>query len=95
MITWFKKLFQGNTSAPSTAQEWVDYKGYRIAPTPRPENGQYRVAGIIEMVAEPVQQHQFVRADLIPSLTEAEQISLLKAKTMIDQLGPRLFSDSI
>lgn len=71
--------------------EWHDYKGFRIAASPKAEGSQYRVAGVIEKDGDPVQQHSFVRADLIPNLEEATTFSLKKAELMIDQLGDGVF----
>lgn len=97
MLKWLKTVLQGgsDSSEKSAILQWTEYKDCRIAALPKAEGGQYRVAGIIETITDPVQRHEFVRADLIPTLSEAEQISLMKAKTMIDQLGSRLFTDSI
>lgn len=95
MFAWLKSVLQGSSQPVKAASlQWTEYKEYRIAAVPRPESGQYRVAGIIETTAEPIQRHEFVRADLIPALAEAEQITLMKAKSMIDQLGSRLFAES-
>lgn len=90
MFGWFKK-----DKAVKTAQiEWEEYKGFRIAATPLPEGGQFRVSGRIEKgEGEEIQSHTFHRADLIPTKEEAETFSLMKAKLMVDQLGDRLFQE--
>jgi hypothetical protein len=92
MFGWFKKK---DSPKKEPALEWVEYKGFRLAASPMPENGQFRVAGRIEKgEGESLQQHQFVRADLIPSEKEAHEFSLNKGRMMIDQLGDRLFDNA-
>jgi hypothetical protein len=90
MFGWFKK----SGAKKSVEPDWIEYKGFRIAATPKSEGGQHRVGGRIEKgEAESLKSHSFVRADLIPSLNEANDISLMKARLMVDQLGDRLFSE--
>lgn len=88
MFGWFKK----QTQKPAPAPEWTEYKGYRLAATPIPEGGQFRVSGQIEKgEGDALQTHTFVRADLIASEQEAKDFSLKKGQLMIDQLGDRVF----
>lgn len=90
MFGWFKK----NKSERTVTLEWEEYKGFRVAASPVPENGQYRISGQIEKgEGESIQSHTFYRADLIPSEDEAKHFSLMKAKLMVDQLGDRIFTD--
>ena len=91
MFGWFK-----SKKASKEAQlEWETYRGFRIAPTPSAEGGQYRVGGKIEKgEGEATRSYSFVRADLIPSKDEADSISLMKAKLMVDQLGDGLFDEA-
>jgi hypothetical protein len=71
----------------------VEYKGYRIRPTPYRANAHYQTAGIIEKdTPEGVKEHRFVRADTYPSKEDAAAFSITKAKQMIDLQGDRIFA---
>ena len=92
-MSWISKLFGGGTGhqAPQSADP-VEYKGFRIIAEPMNENGQYRLAGWIELDANgETRKHHFIRADLLRAQDEAEEASVNKAKQMIDQLGQSLF----
>ncbi len=79
----------GGSDEPIAA---VEYKGYRIRPTPYRTNGQYQTAGIIEKAsAEGVKEHRFVRADTHQSKEDAIDFAISKAKQIIDLQGDRLF----
>jgi hypothetical protein len=70
----------------------VEYKGYRIRPTPYPSNGQYQTAGVIEKDApDGMKEHRFVRADTRPSRDDAIEFTISKAKQIIDMQGDRMF----
>ena len=92
MFGWLKK----NKEKVVATIDWEDYKGFRIAATPINEGGQYRVSGVIEHDQEemPPKRHTFVRADLIPQEEEANRISLLKARLMVDQQGAGVFEEA-
>ena len=76
-----------------TAVDPVEYKGYRIRPTPFREGGQIQTAGVIEKDTDAgVREHRFVRAEKHQSLDDAVEFSILKAKQIIDQQGDRLFT---
>lgn len=93
-----KKLFGGlfggaSTPAPSQASEPVAYQGYLIYPEPKAEGSQFRLAGrITRQNGETLQSHSFIRADLLPSAQQAEELMVDKAKRLIDQLGEELFT---
>jgi|SRR5580704_16473114 hypothetical protein len=73
----------------------VDYKGYRIKPTPYRTDGHYQTAGIIEKDGqEGVQEHRFVRADMHPSRDGAIAFTIAKAQQIIDLEGDRIFKRS-
>jgi hypothetical protein len=70
----------------------VEYKGFRIRPTPFRSNGHYQTAGVIERDApEGVQQHRFIRADTHPTRDDAIAFAISKAKQIIDLQGDRIF----
>ncbi|MEM1362524.1 MAG: HlyU family transcriptional regulator [Pseudomonadota bacterium] len=92
-MSWLSNLFGGvEASKQSQSAEPVLYEGYRIIPEPMNEEGQYRLAGWIELdVDGEIRKHQFIRADLFRSRDEAEGATVIKAKQLIDQMGQRLF----
>ncbi len=86
------KLFGGAPKEPA-APEFEDYKEFRIFVEPMKEGSSYRLAARIELDADgTVKTHQVIRADTFGDLDEAKEVSLLKAKQVIDQMGERLFS---
>lgn len=92
----FKRIkdWLGGAAAPGQSRvrgETVEYKSYRITPTPLAEGGQFRVCGLIESVSDAEKRHEFIRSDLVAGQDEACEFTLLKAKLMIDQLGDSLF----
>lgn len=88
MFGWLKK----KSSAQAAAIEWTEYNGFRLAATPIPEGGQFRISGRIEQgEGETLKTHTFIRADLIPTEKEARELSMKKAQLMVDQLGDRVF----
>ncbi len=80
-------------AAQQSQVEPVEYKGYLIYVAPRAEGGQFRVAGRIDLTdnGNECRQHQFVRSDLCMDRAQAEQLTLQKAKTFIDQIGEQMF----
>jgi len=73
----------------------VEYKGYRIRPTPYPNNGLYQTAGIIEKdTPEGVKAHRFIRADTHQGKDDAIAFAISKAKQIIDLQGDRVFTQS-
>ncbi len=88
-----KRLVGGGASEPPAA-EAVEYRGYRIAPTPMAQGGQFLTAGvIIKETPEGRLEHRFIRADTHASAELASQFSVQKAKQIIDQLGDRIFQE--
>lgn len=79
-------------SAESREADRVDYKSYRIQPAPRKEGSQWVVAGTITK-AEPdgTRTYRFIRADSHASREGAVELTVIKAKQMIDLEGDRLF----
>ena len=79
----------GGEGPPAPA---VEYKGYRIRPTPYRTNGLYQTAGIIEKdTPEGMKQHRFIRADTHHSREDAIAFAISKAKQIIDLQGDRIF----
>ncbi len=79
--------------ADASAAPAVEYKGYRIRPTPFRANGHYQTAGIIEKdTPEGVKEHRFIRADTHHSKEDAVAFVVSKAKQIIDLQGDRMFA---
>jgi len=96
---WLKRLFGGgeSSSQPSAKQAAaVEHKGYRIVPAPRASGSQWNVAGIITRPGDDgaERRHAFVRADNSASWDEAVELTVIKAKQMIDIEGERIFDKS-
>jgi hypothetical protein len=71
----------------------VEYKGFRIRPTPYRSKDQYQTAGTIEKdTTEGLKEHRFVRADAYPSRDDAIAFTVSKAKQIIDQQGDKIFT---
>ena len=89
-MSWFSRLFGGKSDqpAPQSGAGREDYKGFAITPTPIKDGGQFRVAARIEKDGK---THEMIRADTTASLDQATEISVRKAKQMIDEQGDRLF----
>ena len=81
----------GDSGEPAAA---VEYKGYRIRPTPYRTNSLYQTAGTIEKAfAEGVKEHRFIRADTHQSRQDAIDFAISKAKQIIDLQGDRMFDE--
>lgn len=93
MFNWLKKALSGGGEvAPGSVEgDAIEYKGYRITPTPISEGGQFRVSGIIEKEGDPDKKHTFIRSDLVAGKDAACEFTLVKARLIIDQMGDRLF----
>ena len=90
-----KGLFGGGDSEGKASTQTliddlaIDYNGYRIVPAPIQTGNNYRVGAII---TKDEQEHRLIRADEMPSQTDCIEISLRKAKQMIDQQGDGIFT---
>jgi hypothetical protein len=72
-----------------------EYKGYTITPQPLADNGQFRVAALIEKPdaqSQERRQHHFIRSDSFTSSEQAAQLSIEKCKIFIDQVGEQMFN---
>ncbi len=93
-MSFWKKLFGGGggSAAPAGPAQTVEHKGYTIEARPYSEAGQFQVAGlIIKGEGEARREHKFIRADRFPTMDEAAEFSVTKARQIIDQQGDRLF----
>ena len=89
-MSLFKRLFGGAAEeAPADT-----YKGYRITPRPMREGSDYRVAARIEKEVDgTMRTHNLTRADTVSGKDTADELSIMKAKQLIDQIGDHLFDD--
>lgn len=91
-MSFWKKLFGASTSEPATKAEPIEYKGFTIRPEPFSEGGQYQTCAIVtKEIGGEMKEHRLVRADRFPSLDDATDTSLRKARQVIDEQGDRLF----
>jgi len=89
-MSLFKKLFGG--SGPPKGPEPVSYNGFTIRPEPIKEADGYRIAARIEKeIGGELKSHHLIRADMLHGADQAEEASIQKAKSMIDQMGDRIF----
>ena len=91
------KGLAGGSSAgdgPAERGEAVAYKDLVIHPAPEREGQQWRIAGVIvKQSGEGELERVFTRADTVPTREEAENLSILKARQIIDERGADLFAD--
>ena len=93
-MSFWKSLFGGQGATPSgprTVSE-AEHKGFRIEAQPYAEGGQYQAAGVISKeIGGEIKSHRFIRADRFPTIEDAAEFSLMKARQIIDQQGVRIF----
>jgi hypothetical protein len=93
-MSFWKKLFGGGSDATASAPaaEPIHYKGYVVTATPFQEDGQYQTCGVITREVDgEIKSHRFIRADRFPSLDDAVETTIRKAKQVIDEQGDRIF----
>jgi hypothetical protein len=89
---WDSLMGKGADGAEAVAVDPVEYKGYRIRPSPYQAGNQYQTSGTIEKdFPSGTREHRFVRAETHPSKEDAVSFSLIKARQIIDQQGDRMF----
>jgi hypothetical protein len=90
---WARFTGGGAGEADAADVPAIEYKGYRIRPTPFRANGHYQTAGTIEKdTPEGLKEHRFIRADTHQSKEDAVAFVISKAKQIIDLQGDRMFS---
>lgn len=92
-MSLFKKLFGGGGAASGSSIDPVEHEGYLIAPAPIPEGGQYRIcATITKEIGGETKSHRMIRADLLPSVADAVDATLRKARQLIKEQGDSIFT---
>ena len=92
-MSFFKRLFGGgnSTEASKPAAE-AEHKGFQIIATPQSEGGQYRLHGVIsKSVDGETKSHTLIRADLFPDADQCAEVTIRKARQVIDEQGERIF----
>ena len=93
---FLSRLFGRQDSAPQEVTkdiEAIEYKGFSIYPAGIAESGQYRVAGEIKKVIDGEEKtHRFIRSDVLPSESDANDMMVKKSQMFIDQMGDKMFS---
>lgn len=91
-MSFFKKLFGGAGPVAEAPAKTLEYKGYTIQPKPFQEGGQYQTCAIISKEIDgAVKEHRLIRADRFPSLDDATETTIRKARQVIDEQGDRIF----
>ncbi len=88
-MSLLSRLFGGG-GKPEPEPE--SYKGFNIFAEPIKEPGGYRICARIEKEIDgEVRTHKLIRADICNSEQECREISVSKAKVLIDQSGDAIF----
>ena len=92
-MSLLSRLFGGSPSAkPGPEPEPEIYKDFTILADPAREGGRFRIGARIEKeIGGELWSHHMIRADTFDSADEARQMTLRKAKLLIDQCGDKLF----
>jgi len=91
-MSLFKKLFSGSDAPKAPTAEPVTYNGFTIRPEPMKDPDGYRIAARIEKEIDgELKSHHLIRADLLHGADQAAEASIQKAKSMIDQMGDKIF----
>ena len=92
-MSLLSRLFGGGGGGGAKTPEPIEHKGYQIFPEPVNEGGKYRVAArIVKDIDGEEKVHHLIRADTLDSVDTANEVSVSKAKSMIDQMGDQIFS---
>ena len=90
-MSLFSRLF-GSKTPEASVDTSVEYQGFHITPEPMKESQGFRLCAVIKKeVGGAVKTHRLIRADTIADIEQCREVSIAKAKQMIDQMGERLF----
>ena len=92
-LGFLKKLFGAAAGrAAPTKRRPQEYNGYTIVATPQRDTGGWRVMGVISREVDGERKtHTFVRADTNPDLDGTVDLTVRKAKRLIDEQGDGIF----
>ncbi len=99
-FTKIAKFLGGSTQATTAESRQnnypsTEYKGFTITPQPIADQGQFRVAALIEKASGEGQErrrHHFIRSDMVTNADQAAELAISKCKVFIDQLGEGIFN---
>lgn len=91
-MSLFSRLFGGGASKPAPEVKPEEYEGFAIYPEPEKDGGRWRVAARIEkQVDGETLTHMLIRADVLDTPDAAVEVSISKARQVINEQGERLF----
>ena len=94
VVKLFSAPANGTKTGSKVSYPSEQYKGFTITPQPMDNNGQYRIAGLIEKAGaegEALKQHHFIRSDTVANADQAADLTIVKCKIFIDQMGDSIF----
>ncbi len=96
-MSFLKRLFGFGSSETADGKAQAEpvsneHKGFVILATPFSEAGQFQTCGLIRKeIAGEMKEHKFIRADRFATMDDAVNITLIKARQIIDEQGDNLF----
>ena len=92
MANFLKSLFGGGDKK-ALPEEAEVYNGYTIQPAPQNVSGGWSTEGVISKeIGGELKSHHFIRADTCGDRDGAVQLTLTKARVLIDQAGDDIFN---
>ena len=92
MVMKFLRGLLGGGEAGGAQHEVVEYEGFSIQPTPEKRDSGLSTCGVISREADgELRSHRFIRADTSSSVDGAVELTVRKARQLIDEQGLRLF----
>ena len=97
-MSFWKKMFglggARDEAAPASESPPEIYNGFSIRAAPMESGGGFIVAGVISKTIDGEERtHRFIRADRLPSHESAVNMTLSKARQIIDLEGDRIFRE--
>lgn len=90
-MSLLSRLFGGSSGAKAEAEPEL-FQEFSIFVDPEKADGGFRIAARIEKEIDgEVKTHRMIRADTCNSADEARELSLAKAKMLIEQQGETIF----
>ncbi len=92
-MSLLKRLF-GLEKAPAEAKDApaLEIGGHLVTATPYLEAGQWQLCGVISKEIDGVRkEHRFIRADRFADRETAIEMVFVKARTIVEQSGDRIY----
>ena len=94
-MSFLRKLFGRGAEAAQGAEAAAptqEHKGFVIRATPFTEAGQFQLCGVITKAIDgTMREHRFIRADRFGDRDTAIEMTMAKARQIIDERGDKLF----